>query len=349
MATGAERANAMARPENRTPTSFDVARLAGVSRSAVSRAFTPGATIAPDTLERVMRAANELGYRVNSLARGLQQAHSGIVGLVASRLDTPLRSRQVRRLSEALIQRGFKPMLITAERPDDLTALIESLLGYRVAGMIVTSDSPTPAVIDDCCRLRLPVVLVNRAGVANWGDRVVADNDAGGRLAAQILIDSGATRMACVMPRHGTYSVSGRAEAFMAAIARRGLPLTVIHTRDQGYDDARTAIKAMGRAGLDDIDGVFCATDLLAIGALDALRHDLCIAIPGQIQVLGFDDIEQAGWASYDLSTIRQDIESQADTVVRLLMERIADDSMPNRVERQPLAAVLRGTTRRAG
>lgn len=339
----------MAKSANRSPTSFDVARLAGVSRSAVSRAFTPGGAVSPETREKVTKAASELGYRVNSLARGLQQRHSDIVGLVASRLDTPLRSRQVRRLSEALIREGFKPMLITAERPDDVSMLIESLLGYRMAGMILTSDSPTRALIEDCKRQGLPVVLVNRAGATNWGDRVVADNDTGGQLAAQMLIESGATQLGCLVPRRRTYSVSGRSDAFVEAARKRGFAAKVFYSQDQSYDDARAGINAAGRSAMDGVDALFCATDLMAIGALDALRLDLGIRVPDQIQVLGFDDIEQANWASYNLSTIRQDIEAQSEIVVRLLIERIADGALANRVERQPLTTIRRGTTRRPG
>ncbi len=339
----------MAKTANRKPTSFDVARLAGVSRSAVSRAFTPGANIAPGTKKKVTRAASKLGYRVNSLARGLQQDHSGIVGLIASRLDTPLRSRQVRLLSEALAREGFRPMLITAERPDHVSALIDSLLGYSIAGMIVTSDTPPRELIEDCGRLGLPVVLVNRAGVSNWGDRVVADNEASGQLAVDILIESGARHLGCLVPRKVTYSVSGRAKAFMDAAARCKLPADILYADDQGYDEARAGISRSDRIVRDRIDGLFCSTDLMALGALDALRIDLGIAVPDQIQVLGFDDIEQAGWASYDLSTIRQNVEAQTETVLRLLIERIADSSLPNRVEKQVLAPVLRGTTRHDG
>lgn len=339
----------MAKIVRRKATSFDVARLAGVSRSAVSRAFTPGANIAPDTKDKVTKAASELGYRVNSLARGLQQAHSGIVGLVASRLDTPLRSQQVRQLSEALTREGFKPMLITAERPDEVSSLIESLLGDSIAGMIFTSDTPPRALIEDCGRLGLPVVLVNRAGASNWGDRVVADNAQAGQLATRVLIQAGATCLGCLVPRRETYSVSGRAKAFLSSAAKHGLPTEVLYAADQGYEDARVGLNGTDRSVFDRIDGLFCSTDLMAIGALDALRIDLGISVPDQIQVLGFDDIEQAKWGSFNLSTIRQDIEAQTDTVVRLLIERIADSSLANRVERQPLAAVLRGTTRHDG
>ena len=124
------------------------------------------------------------------------------------------------------------------------------------------------------------------------------------------------------------------------------MPVQTLYADDQGYDVARAAIKATDRAVLARIDGLFCATDLMAIGALDALRIDLGIAVPGDMQVVGFDDIEQAGWASFDLSTIRQDVDAQADTVIRLLTERIADRSLPIRLERAQLSPVLRGTTR---
>lgn len=336
----------MAKLGMRKPTSFDVAKLAGVSRSAVSRAFTPGGTVSPLTREKVNKAASELGYRVNSLARGLQQTHSGIVGLVASRLDTPLRSRQVRLLSEALTREGLKPMLITAERPDNVDTLIESLLGYSVAGMIFTSDSPTRALIEDCGRLGLPVVLINRAGKSNWGDRVVADNEAAGQLAAQTLIDSGATKLGCLVPKGGTFSVSGRATAFVKAVATHGIAAEVFHSSDQSYEDGRAKINALGSSALGRMDGLFCATDLLALGALDALRLDLGLTVPRHVQVLGFDDIEQASWASYNLSTIRQDVAAQTDIAVKLLLERIENSGLKNRVERQPLEIILRGTTR---
>ena len=330
---------------NRKPTSFDVARLAGVSRSAVSRAFTPGANIAPETRDKVTKAAAELGYRVNSLARSLQHAHSGIVGIVTCRLDTPLRSRQVRLLSDALIRNNLKPMLITAETPDDLGSLIESLLGYSVAGIIVTDGSPSRALTEECRRLGLPVVLVNRAGGAKWGDRVVSNNAASGALAVEILSDAGATRLGCLMPRKRTFSVSGRADAFLAAAKARGLYCETILAEDQAYEDSRQAI-ASDPSLNTRIDGLFCATDLMAIGALDGLRSDLGIKVPEEVQVLGYDDIEQASWAAYNLSTIRQNVEEQTEVVIRLLKDRISDSSLPNRVHNLRIEKVIRGTTK---
>lgn len=329
----------------RKPTSFDVARLAGVSRSAVSRAYTPGANIATQTREKVQKAAAELGYRVNSLARGLQGRHSGIVGLVASRLDTPLRAKQVRLLAQALIREGFRPMLLTAEKPDEVGGLIDSLLGYSVAGMIVTSGTPPRALIEDCGRLGLPVVLINRAGVTSWGDRIIADVDKAGQLAFEMLQKSGATRMGCLLPRIETFSVSGRIRAFVEQSKAAGLPCEMLSAADQGYADARRAIAEQAGA-VSGIDGLFCATDLMAIGTLDALRLDLGLTVPDDIQVVGFDDIEQASWGAYDLSTIRQDLKEQCDHAMTLLLERMRDINMPIRTLNQSLEPVYRSTTK---
>lgn len=327
----------------RGPTSFDVARLAGVSRSAVSRTFSGGAQVSEQTREKVFTAAKQLGYRVNSLARGLQGGHSGIVGLVASRLDTPLRSHQVRRLAQALIGRGFRPMLITAEEPAELAGLIDSLLSYSVAGVIVTSDSPPRRLIEDCGELRLPVVLINRKGITGWGDRIVVDPEEAGRIALDMLTDCGARSLGCLMPQVETWSVTGRARAFVAQAGARGLACRIIMAQDQDYDSSRRAVAG---EGIGAVDGLFCATDLMAIGALDALRLDLGVAVPGAVQLVGFDDIEQAGWGAYDLSTVRQDLALQTDLAMSLLLDRMQDAETPTRIEHLPLAPVFRATTR---
>ncbi|MDA0989265.1 MAG: LacI family DNA-binding transcriptional regulator [Verrucomicrobia bacterium] len=170
----------MADPKNKLPTSFDVARLAEVSRSAVSRAYTEGASIADDTRQKVFDAAERLGYRVNALARSLQGRHSNIVGLVASRIDTPLRACQIKFLAQSLLKYGFRPMLLTSENQSDVETMLNALLSYNVAGMIITSDTPPPAIIEDCCRLAIPVVLINRDANMHWGDRVQMSPDEGG-------------------------------------------------------------------------------------------------------------------------------------------------------------------------
>jgi DNA-binding LacI/PurR family transcriptional regulator len=331
----------------RNPTSFDVAELAGVSRSAVSRAFSKGAAVAPETRHKVFQAAALLGYVVDPMARGLQTGSSNIVGLLASRMDTPIRSRQIKFLTQALLQNGYRPMLITAEREADLPDLMRAALSYNVAGIVVTSDTPSQDLVQDCADRSIPLVLVNRDPAGLPVDRVQMDPVAGGRMVFELLRGCGATRLACLSPMGETFSVTGRSDSFRQAATEAGLPCQMIRVENQSYAASQAAIARIGRDGMAGIDGLFCATDLMALGALDALRFDLGLKVPADVQVAGFDDIEQAGWGAYRLTTIRQDIAEQSAMVLELLTARIERPDQPPQVRVQGLEPVLRDTTGR--
>ncbi|MBU2866405.1 LacI family DNA-binding transcriptional regulator [Pacificibacter marinus] len=330
--------------EHRRPTSHDVARLAGVSRSAVSRCFTPGASIADETRAKIMTAAAELGYRTNALARNLKSQQSQLVAILASRLDTPFRARQVKYLSRALIAQGFRPLLLTAERSDDLEPLLSSMLDYNLAGMIVTSDTPPTAVIEECKRLRVPLVLINRNPEPNGGDRIELDTTAAAEVVFDILYQAGARRFAVLRPEDRTYTVMGRVHAFDALVRAKGMTCHQLPCDSQSYGAGRDAMRQYADI-LQTCDGLFATSDLLACGALDGLRLDLNMQVPKDIHVVGFDDIEQASWASYDLSTVRQDPEKQAGTAVEVMLYRLQMPDAPTLLKHPPLKPILRGTT----
>jgi DNA-binding LacI/PurR family transcriptional regulator len=334
-------------PRTRSPTSFDVARAAGVSRSTVSRAFTPGARVSPEVRARVLDAADALGYRVNALARGLQAQHSNLVGIVASRLDTPFRALQVRCLAQRLLREGMNPLLLVADGGEDIRALIHNILSYSVSGVIVTSDTPAPEVVQACNRASVPVVMINRGPASVGADTVILDLEAGGRAAFEMLSDSGTRQFGLLAPAQETYSVKGRADAFVACCEEAGYPV-LRHVSD---GQSHASGKAVGDVLWDavtagKIDGLFCATDLLALGVLDRLRHERGLDIPGMLQVVGFDDIEQATWSAYGLSTVRQDIAKQASAAVELAMKRLKDPGRPFETRSFGLQKVFRGTTR---
>ncbi len=332
--------------KKKKPTSFDVAKLANVHRSAVSRALSGKGRVSEETRERVMKAAQELGYRVNYLARGLHDQNSGLVGLVASRLDTPYRALQVKVAARELLAQGYCPILIVAEGDMTLPGLIDRLLNYNVAGMIVTSDSPPAEIIDECKRLAVPVVLVNRDLRGTEADRVQLDIQASGQLAFEMLYEAGGRRFAVLEPKEQTYTVTGRARVFADCCRAAGLPVTVISPQRQNYPDGLEAAELFQDSG-SEADAVFCTTDLLALGFLDGLRVRQGCRIPEDLQILGYDDIEQAGWLGNDLSTIRQDAGAAAVLAVELMQARIEDIDRPFEVATIPIAPVWRGTTRK--
>lgn len=333
--------------DTRMPNSFDVARAAGVSRSTVSRAFTEGTRISPEVRARVLDVAATLGYQVNALARGLQARHSNLVGIVASRLDTPFRAVQVRSLAQGLLREGMNPLLLVADGSDDVRALIQNLLGYNIAGVILTSDTPPPEVALACNRANVPVVMINRGPAADGADTVSMDLEAGGRAAFEMLHAGGVRRFGLLAPAQRTYSVTGRAESFLACCKQAGLPVVTLHSDGQTLEAGRAVADAVAhQARADGIGGIFCATDLLALGILDRLRHERGLDIPGMFQVVGFDDIVQASWSAYALSTIRQDVEEQAAAAVEFVLTRLRQPDRPFETRTFGVHKVARGTTR---
>jgi DNA-binding LacI/PurR family transcriptional regulator len=316
----------------------------------VSRAFTDGARVSPEVRARVLDAADALGYRVNALARGLQARQSNLVGVVASRLDTPFRALQVRCLAQRLLREGMNPLLLVADGGEDVRALIQNILAYNVSGVIVTSDTPSPEVVQACNRAGVPVVMINRRPASSGADTVCMDLNAGGRAAFRMLESSGATRFGLLAPAQETYSVTGRAKAFLKYCRGGGYPTVCIASDGQSHASGRAAADSI-LAELENgcIDGLFCATDLLALGVLDRLRHERGVDIPAKLQVVGFDDIEQACWSAYDLSTIRQNIADQADAAVELVMTRLEDSERSFEMRTFGLMEVFRGTTRSQG
>ncbi|MDF0502749.1 LacI family DNA-binding transcriptional regulator, partial [Burkholderia cenocepacia] len=169
-------------------TASDVAARAGVSRSAVSRAFSPTASIAPQTRERVMVAARALGYQVNLIARDMITQRSSMIGVVTAGFENPFRARLLSDLMAALGQRALTPLVTNAEDPRQIRQSLEQLLSYRIAGLVMTSASPPLSVAQQYLEHRIPVVMINREANLPGADVVVSDNAAGAVHAAQRLV-----------------------------------------------------------------------------------------------------------------------------------------------------------------
>jgi DNA-binding LacI/PurR family transcriptional regulator len=332
-------------------TAADVARRAGVSRSAVSRTFTPGASVSKKTRERVLAAAADLDYRVNMLARSVIQQQSNLIGVVVSGFDSPFIPLIVGPLMRFLAERSLAPLLMDSGSPADMKESLQRLLHYRVAAAILTSGSPPLDLAREYARLRIPVALINRGTRLEGVDVVTSDNWRGGAIAAECLIRSGARRLAYVNRPTGTYAGRARSAGFCRAVAAARLTnvrLELIEADDAGYEGgAGAARRLFDRPPELRPDGVFCSTDVTAFGLLDTARYEFSLRVPADLQVVGFDDIPMAAASSYDLTTIRQDTSRLAFEAVKRLAERIADPDLSPRSRKIPVTLVERGTTAR--
>ncbi|HEV3424258.1 MAG TPA: LacI family DNA-binding transcriptional regulator [Paraburkholderia sp.] len=333
-------------------TASEVARRAGVSRSAVSRAFTPGASIAPDTRERVMKAANAMGYQVNMIAREMIQQRSSLVGVITAGFENPFRARLLADVSLALTQHNLSPLVMNAQDPAHIKRSLEMLLSYRIAGVIMTSASPPLDLARQYLESKVPVTMINRAADLDEADVVVSDNATGAAMAARMLFGTGATRLAFIGPSKTSYSGKSRRSAFIRAVKAiagdGGAPVdTVVTPTDDYACGVNAALELLAQP--QPPDGVFCSSDLLALGFIDVARQRFNLRVPQDIAVVGFDDIPAAGYENYELSTIRQDTEGLANVAVEMLMERMASFRGASRVRAVPVSSVVRRTCRQDG
>lgn len=339
--------------EKTSVTSVDVAKLAGVSRSAVSRTFTPGASVAPETREKVLEAAKALGYQVNILARSMIQGQSNLVGVVISGFQDPFRVSLLGEISRKLSEHALVPLLMNAEDPEGLSDLLRILLSYQISGVIMTSGAPPSVVAQEYLQRQVPVVMINRKRDLKGVDAINCDNKSGGALAARTLLAGGARKLAFVNTKASTFSGIERGKAFHDFLADDGNSLPACSVRDwlsdaRGYEAGKEAAAALLGHAADRPDGVFCATDLMACGFLDAARTRFGLRAPQDLQVIGFDDIAMAGLDGYALTTIRQDPVALAHTAVASLLERMKRFATPGRLKQVPVTLVERATTRNA-
>jgi DNA-binding LacI/PurR family transcriptional regulator len=307
--------------ENRSFVSAQaVARHAGVSRSAVSRTFTQGASVSEETRRKVMQAAEELGYHVNHLARGLINDRSNIVCLVAADMGAPFQARMLEVLSRRLQEIDKITMVINTSGDNDSVAhALRQTLNYRADATVVLSGSPAASLIDTCIANGQHVILINRDDHPDGPDNLRMDYAAAGREAFFLLERAGCQRIAVISSQSETPSIRGRERAFAEAAKDAGKQVIITRAGPTLYHTGIEAARQLF-ARADPPDGAFCVTDLLACGFMDSARHEFGVGIPDDLCVVGHDDIEQAGWESYNLTTFRQPIEQIAEQISALLV-----------------------------
>ena len=299
----------------------EVARLAGVSRSAVSRAFTPGASVSEETRKRVMEAAQNLGYHVNHLARGLMRQQSGIVCLIVSDVDTPFQSRLARNLIGRLQQAGKVAMVINSSgSPEAVAGAVRQTLNYRADATVVLSGTPDRAIARTCLDHGQELILINRDQDFDEAHTITVGNQDAARQAVLAFQRAGCRRLACVTSQAGTPSLTEREQAFLEAARQAGFePIHWRHGRTS-YEAGSEAARALFTRQVTP-DAAFCINDLMACGFVDAARKEFGLRVPEDLCVIGFDDIEQAGWRAYDLTTFAQPIDHIADKVAELVRD----------------------------
>ena len=323
----------------------DVALLAGVSTSAVSRTFTAGASVSPIMRAKVELAAAELGYHPNFLAASLTTGRTKLIGLVSNNFHNPVFLEVFDLFTRALQDRGLRPLLVNLSDETDPEASVRMLQQYSVDGVVVASSTLPAGFAEAFARAGMPVVhSFGRKTDAPLVHVVGVDNVACGRMAARELIARGYARVGFLGGPKAATSTQDRLAGFQGAIARhKGVSLSISYTKAYSFEAGRAE---MQRLLLDTpAEAYFCGDDVLSIGALSALA-DAGLAVPDDVGIIGFNDMEMAGWANIGLTTIHQPVAKIIAASVDLVVALVDAPDTPPAVRLFPCHVVARKTLR---
>ncbi len=328
----------------------EVANLAGVSSTTVSHVVNKSRFVSEEVRLRVLAAMKELGYRPNALAQSLRSGYTHTIALLLPDSANPFFAELGRAIEKEAFKVGYNIILCNTEADFEKEDIyIDVLMKKQVDGVVFCSVGSRTDSFRELSSLKLPVVVLDRELSEINMDTVVCDNRQGGYLATRHLLELGHRRIGCISGPSQITPSAERVTGYKAALEEVGVPFDeglVIRGDfhpETGLLATRTLLK-LAKAPT----AVFSCNDMMALGILRAAA-ELGASVPGDISVVGYDDIELASYSIPSLSTICQPKEEISGTVVRLLLERIANKELGARRIVLPVSIIVRQSTAAIG
>jgi LacI family transcriptional regulator len=325
----------------------EIAKLAGVSDATVSRVINNHPSVAPDTKARVESVINQYGYMRNMVARGLRRQQSDIIGVIIPDITNEFFARIVLSVQDALLNHGYLVVMCNIKENDSLEeASLKMLKAQSIAGLIYISGRSSG---DMAPQSGVPTIYIDRDPVSAWETNaalITSDNREGGRLAARELIEKGCKRIAILTDKRKVSTYTDRYEGWREVLLAAGLPVDprlVLKLDEITFDQAQKQVTDLVASG-QSFDGLFCANDTVAVGALTAL-HRLGVSVPKQVKVIGFDDTSIAQQCSKPLTTIRQKTDEMGRMAVDALLDLMVKGMAKSHQHILPVELIRRTTT----
>lgn len=323
----------------------DVAEMAGVSRSAVSRTFTEGASVSKKTRAKVESAAAALGYQPNALASSLTTGRTKLIGLVADNFHNPFFLEVFDLFTRGLQDRGLRPLLVNLTAETEAEHSVRLLRQYSVDGVVVASSTLAPGFAVAFQKAGLPVVHSFGRLSGTPGVHVIGiDNAECGRIAARALIARGYRRIAFLGGPETATSTQDRFTGFVEEAARH-TEITISQSFARAYSFDAGRVEMTKLLMTDPAEAYFCGDDVIAIGALSAAQS-AGLNVPRDIGLLGLNDMEMARWENINLTTIHQPVGQIIERSVAHVVRLLDAPETPAEAQLFPCHLVERGTLR---
>jgi len=306
----------------------DIARMANVSHSTVSRALRESHLVNASTAEKIQRIARESGFRVSAVARGLVTRKTHTIGVVVTTIADPFIGEVVSGIEQAANDNGYSVFLADSNAdPEREKKVVRSFAERRVDGIVVAASRVGALYVPLLSEMKVPIVLLNNQHPGEFVHSVVIDNVEGSRQATKHLIDLGHRRIAYLGDRFGYQSDTERFSGYRRALDEAGVPfLPELVVHGDGKADAASQAMEKLLALEEPPEAVFCYNDMTALGALRLIRlHGL--QVPQDISLVGFDDLFLASYVQPPLTTVRQPMHRMGMLAMESLLRVMAGET----------------------
>ncbi len=333
---------------DKSVTSKDVAKLAGVSQPTVSRVFNRSEKyrVKDDVQQRVLEAAKELGYRPNLVARGMISGKTNIVALVVGDSLGPFYNKIINMFIARVQELGKQCLVFKVPRQGRMEPIIERVIQFQVEAVIITASAMTKVMAETIVHNHIPVILFNRYIPGIDSNIVYVDTVEGSKKVADFFGKQKHKRVGCIHFSQETAEELDKKNGFYERLKYYGID--VICAEESGYD-YQEGYEA-GRRILTTENpptAIFCTSDLIALGVMDVARREFGIAIPEELEIIGYDDIEMARWDSYSLTTVRQPLDDMVDAVMKVLKQCLVEGNNKPQVVQVESKLIERNSTRK--
>ena len=324
----------------------EVAESAGVSYATVSHVINNTRLVSPETRERVLAAMTALNYRPNAVARSLRQGKTNTIGLVLPDSANPFFAEISRSIEDEAFNKGYSVFLCNTELDTQRELFYVDVLSKKqVDGIIFVAAGDQADSLDFLVRRNMPVVMIDRDVPNVEVDAVLTDNELGGFLATQHLLELGHTRIACIAGPSSITPSAERIVGYRKALEQAGLSydeslvLRGDYHSQSGMEITHSILKMNPRP-----TAIFALNDLMALGALRAAAEAGC-SVPNDLAIVGYDDLDIARFTNPPLTTIAQPKKEVGTQAVSILVDRMTrKSSPPSRLVLPPELIIRRST-----
>ncbi|MDR9828997.1 LacI family DNA-binding transcriptional regulator [Vibrio sp. FNV 38] len=303
-------------------TSIDVARMLGVSQSMVSRAFSPNASISEKKRKLIIDGAQKLGYTPNAMARGLTSKRSGLIAIVSDNESNPIYDEIIRKISYTIQMQGGQPVLCIADN-NNMNTAVNKAIEYQVDGLIIATSNFNKGILNKCLAHGIQITFINQYLEGTQASSFCTDNRLTGTQIADYLVKTGRLRTAYLAGNSGSMVNEHRWDGFRDRLLQHGAPPPLYIPGTFSFQSGLDAAEIITQQ-YKEIEAVFCANDIIAIGLLEGMQK---ISKPQRPAVVGVDDIPMAAWPSFQLTSYRQPLNQLIEDAITQLLNRIKTGS----------------------